>query len=168
MHRVEGVVQLLHVIALANIAGVIALAIPAHEEMIVGQLRRLPRAHVSPNHTAQFTHGISFERNFIFEAATCGLARLFDAAPVYVIHPTMITAANSTRFNPTVIKGRAAVRAVRMDQADATELVAKEQQIFAEPAHKFWHLGSDLIGKANRQPILSQRCTRGSPRSYAC
>src|SRR6516165_2748080 len=140
MDRVEGVLQLLYVIALANVAGVIALAILAHEEMIVGQFGRLPGAHIRPNHAAQFTHGISFERNFVFEAAACGLARLFDAAPVHVIHPTMITAANSTRFNPTVIKGRAAVRAVRMNQADTTELIAKEQQVFTKPAHKSWHL----------------------------
>ena len=47
VHRIERGFQLLHVIAFADLTGVIPLAVLPYEEMIIGQLRRLPRAHKS-------------------------------------------------------------------------------------------------------------------------
>src|SRR5713226_3093224 len=82
MHRIEGILQLLYVIALTNITGVVPLAVLADEEMIIGQFGRMPRVHISPNDAAQLTDRIGFERYFVFEGATGGLAGLFDTTPV--------------------------------------------------------------------------------------
>src|SRR4029077_14482233 len=96
-----------------------------------------------------------------------GLAGLFDASPVHVINPTMIAAANSTCFNPPVIERGAAVGAVGMNKTDATELIAKKQQLFAKPAHEFRRLTSDLTGETNRQPVFSQSSSRWSSGPYS-
>ena len=108
------------------------------------QLRRLPRAHISPNDAAQLTDLVSFEVYFAFECAARGLAGLFDAVPIHVINPAMIAAANPAGFNPAVIKRSTAVRAIGMDQTHAAKLIAKKQQVFAKPAHEFWRVGIDL------------------------
>ena len=52
------------------------------------------------------------------------------------------------------------MRASRLGQTDAAELVAKQQQVLAEPAHELGRLRVDFTRQADRQPIFAQRFPR--------
>ena len=160
VHRIERIFELLHIIALAHVAGKLTLAIVAREKMIVRQHGRLSRSHVRPDHAAQFARGICFQRNLVFEITARRLAGLLQAASVHVEHPAVITTANPASLDPTVVERSAPVRASRLGQTDAAKLVAKQQQILAEPAYELGRFRVDFTRQPDRQPIFAQRFAR--------
>src|SRR5688500_17511325 len=112
MHRVERIFQLLHVIAVAHVAGKLALAVVAHEKMIVGQLRRRAGAHIRPDYAAKLAYLVSRQANLVFEITVRRLAGLFQTSAVHIEHPAMITTANAAGFDPAVIERSAAMGTV--------------------------------------------------------
>jgi hypothetical protein len=138
----------------SKVAVVDALAVFPHQIIIVGQLRRCTGTHVRENYSAELPHRITLEFDFVFKIASGRLSRLLYTLTVDVINPAMIAAAQSAAFDPPVFERRVSVCTEGMDQSDATKLVAKDNQILAEPSHESRLIGCYVLRESNRYPIL--------------
>jgi hypothetical protein len=92
--------------------------------------------------------------NLVFEVAFGGFGRHLDAVAVDIEFPAMIDAANAALLVAPEVERGAAVRAVRLDDANFVIGVAKGDQILAEQAQthgRAIRMGQ-LVRQHRRQP----------------
>src|SRR5207302_10700024 len=91
-------------------------------------------------------------------AAFRRLGRLLPAAPVDVVKPAMIEAAQPAVLDPAVAEIGAAMRAIESKQAEAVTIVAKQHQLLAEDLDRHWRpAGRKLVGKRDRLPVAAHQ-----------
>jgi len=97
------------------------------------------------------------------EVAVIGFVGHIDAAAGRVVHPAVVGAADAFSLGATVEERRAAVRAVRLHQANGAIADAKRGQLFAEQPDVEGRClgGGKLGGEQERNPVMTQRSAHG-------
>jgi hypothetical protein len=88
--------------------------------------------HVDPDDAAQLVGGIRLDADALFEVTVRRLAGHVDARASRVVLPAVIHAAQAALFVAAEEQWRAAVRAIRIEDADFAVGVPKSDQILAE------------------------------------
>ena len=160
MRRIEVAFERLGVIAFQELLGH-DLVLGRHlGEAELGARRRLGlSAPVGPDHAVRLEAAIRLGAHLGADVAIAGHVRRLEAAAVGVELPAVIDAAQAAVFVAREIERRAAMRAVRAEQADLALRVAEGDQILAEQAHAKRRpvaLG-EFGGQQRRLPVLAQQ-----------
>jgi hypothetical protein len=95
--------------------------------------------------------------NAVFEGAPFRLGRLLQAFSGAVIKPAMVAAADSILFDPAKLKRSTAMRTMKLEQAELTAAIAKQDKLFVQQ----FHFGRPCFRAHNfrerdRPPVTSQ------------
>src|SRR5581483_197610 len=102
------------------------------------------------------------------EVAALRLRRTFETIAFRVVEPAVIAAGNTALLDAAIRKRRPAMRAAVLQKTDASLLVLKQDQIFAEDAHELDRLLlGNIRGDRDRMPVPAQQLARGRPGSDA-
>src|ERR1044072_3531850 len=89
-------------------------------------------AQVSVNKSVAFLNGIPWLTNAIAMASAIHLGRLVEAMALSVEFPAVVAATYTVLLDTTVMKARAAVAAMFANEAGASLLVAKDNEVLAQ------------------------------------
>ncbi len=108
--------------------------IPREIERVVDREAGSPigRPHVREDHAAEIEGRIRPLAEGVFQSAARRLPRCFEDPAVDVEDPAVVAAANPPLTDQAVLERRAAVRAVQLEQPDATAPVAEQHEILPE------------------------------------
>src|SRR5262245_18329275 len=109
-------------------------------------------SHIKEDQTAELHRRVGWVPDVHLLADLCCFAGHFDAVPLRVVKPAMITAAESLLLDPRIFQRSAAVRAMRLKRSDTSLLVAKDNYLFAEDLY-FFRQVAQFVGGAYRLPI---------------
>jgi hypothetical protein len=129
----------------------------------------LARAHVDPDHVGPFSHRIGEQLDGVLVGGLGRRGREVYAVAVDVEFPAMIGAAQAAPFVAAVVEIGAAMRTVRLDDADATVAVAERQQVFTEDLDLLLRavaLGQ-FLGEQRRHPEAAQQVAHRRARPAA-
>ncbi len=118
----------------------------------LGQFRhQLARAHIDPDHVGPFARRVGQQLDRVFVGRLRRRGRQIDAVAVDIELPAVEGAAQAALFVAAVVEVGAAMRAVRLDDADPPVGLAEGQQILAHDA--------DLLGRtvSLRQLLREER-----------
>jgi hypothetical protein len=142
----------------AVVVGLQEFAFVEHVEAFVTRQHGLlvRRAQVGPHQAVQLLHRVPGLAHLVAGAAAFGLAGLLHAMALHVEQPAVVAAADAALFDLAVIQGRAAMRAVRVDQAGPAGLVAKQDQVLAQHPHLARRVAG--VGRgADRVPVAPEQ-----------
>ncbi len=138
---VDAALQALHPVAVLPFLGDVALRRRHQPHLELRQLgHRLARAHIDPDHVAPFARRIGEQLDRVLVGGFRRRGRQVDAVAVDVELPAMEGAAQAALLVAAVIEVGAAMRAVRLDDADPAVGGAEGQQLLAQDP--------DLLGRA--------------------
>src|SRR5689334_3521604 len=102
----------------------------------------------------------------ILEMAAWRLGRSFQAAAVHVVEPAVVYAAEPAVLESPIAEVGGSVRAVEIQQADATLLVAEHDQVLAEQAQRDRRpTGRKLLAQRRGLPVTAQEAATGRARA---
>ena len=101
--RVDAALVALQIIALGMHLGDVAIVVPAVQELVVGEKRRLTRAEVSEDDVPNFVAGVCQLANLVFELTAYWLARLL----VNIDSIAMVNILADRPIVPEFIQGKA-------------------------------------------------------------
>ena len=165
MRRVHAILFDLHPVAGLDkaVAGIWDAA--WHLEYIVDRKGRLlvGRAHVGEYEAFVLEDWVGPMPQPLFQRAVCWLTGSLEDLSVYVHEPAVVAAANSFLAYLGELQGRAAVRAVELQQAHSAAPIAKYHEILSHYPDVLGHV-VQLGGDGNRLPetaeVLTARCPR--------
>ena len=110
---------------------------PGTSKRVVERKRGHPvgRTQIREDEPAELARGIRALPHALAQAAARGLARRLETAPVDVVHPAVVAAAQAALERNGELERRAAMRAVQVEHADAPAAIAEDHEIFAQDAH---------------------------------
>jgi hypothetical protein len=137
VHRVHAVVLHLEPVARQRELGRGHQGMAGHLERVVERKRgpSIGWAQVREDEPAVFMRGIRALPHALAQATARGLARRLETAPVGVVYPAVVTAAQAALERNAELERRAAMRAVQVEHADAPAAIAEDHEILAEDAH---------------------------------
>src|SRR6266566_7591021 len=100
--------------------------------------RRLAFAEIGPEDSALLNHGVSALRDVLAQRRILRLRRRFKALARDVVQPAMKSTTQAAVFQAAEGKVGAAMRAMALDQAVTSLLIAKQHQILAEHFDGFY------------------------------
>jgi hypothetical protein len=132
------------------------------EKFIVGEQRRLTRTHVSKDHAGLLVTRIGGMANLVSMLAASGLPRLIQAAPLNIVEPAVVDAAEPAVLDATVTQIRASVGAMEAEEAGASLVVTKEDELFAEQLDsERCPLWRQLVHEGGRLPVAPHKLPAG-------
>ena len=170
MARVDVALQRLHPVALPlERRKLHVVGVDAEPFEVRHRRRRLPAAHVRPDHAAGLPARIGALTHLVPEVALSGLARHVHAAPAHVVLPAVVDAAQAAGLVPSEEQRGSAVGAVFLHETNAPLGVAEDDQILAQQtdALRVAARVRDLGAEHHREPVLAQQTAHRRPGAYA-
>src|SRR5712692_1980506 len=132
-----------------------ARSVRSDKHVIARQKWRGIGTEISENYSRQLLHLVGGMTNSLSEGAVSRLARLFQHAPLDVVKPAVIAAAQAAIFEVTKLERCSTMRAAQREKTHPAAIVAKEHEVFAQDSssQRFF---LQFINKGNRMPIPSQ------------
>ncbi len=168
MGGVETAFETLQIVVVLKILRHAAMRLGRARPFVIGRRRLLVlRAHIGPDDAAALDRRIGLDADVALHRARGRLARQIDAFAGGVEFPAVINAAQAAFLVAAEEQRRAAMRAVRIDQADGAVRIAKGDEVLAEEpyAHRRAVTLGDFAREAGRLPITPQPFARRLPRA---
>ena len=130
---VDAAFEALHPVAVLPLLGDVAMARRHEPELDLRQLRHVfLRAHIDPDQVGPFAHRIGEQLDRVLVRGLRRRGRQVDAVAVDIELPAVEGAAQPAILVASVIEIGAAMRTMRLDDADLSVGVAKGQQLLAQ------------------------------------
>ena len=164
---VEVALHRLHPVARGDLLGrhELGCVVPLGAE-VPERRHRLPGTHVGPDDPAGLVGGVRPHPHLVAERLR--LAGHVHASPVGVERPPVVNAAQGGALVAPEVQGRAAVRAVLLQQPHPPGAVPVGDQVLAQqpdPGRRAPRLG-DLGRQAGRRPVAAEQLAHQRPRTH--
>ena len=128
------------------------------EAVEIGEGRCLALAEPGEDDAVLHHHRIAPLAHLLAEHAAFGFGRRFEALAVDVEQPAMEQAAQAAILETAVGEVGAAMRAVAVEQAVTAALVAEQDEILAQHAHRLGRpLGGQFVGEGDGMPVVAHQ-----------
>src|ERR1700730_8878267 len=132
MRRIDADLERLQPVAIDVALECEGMAIGRHEAIDFRKRRRLAFAEIRPQNSALLDHRVSALRNVLAQRGIPGLGGCFKALARHVEQPAVERAPQAAIFETAKREVGAAMRAMALDQAVTSLLIAKQHQALAQ------------------------------------
>ena len=138
------------------------------EAVELGKGRRLARSHIGEQDPALFHHRVGFLPDVGAHAAAFRLRRRLQTLARHIEQPAVERAAQAAVLEPPIDEVGAAVRTGALEQAVTADLVAKQDERFAEQANGLDRaVARQFVDQRGGLPIAAHQLARGGARPGA-